>query len=243
MSSIASSVRASPPVPEVLPEHLELLLEPPDADPEDESAAGELIHLRDLLRALEGVVHREHHDARAQGDAPGTRGQKRKHGEGLPVAFAPVRRVWTAGNEDIARLHLRREHHVRAEPQRIHLERLATLGDFDERIRGGVLATHDEGETVFHGEPLQGVGGGSWCVQTIARNTRVLTGRRLFRGTIPSSAVPGCLLQSMHAGQGTPAEHTGRPIPAEVPRPEAPSAEASQPGHPDPTIPPTGDSR
>ena len=148
-------VGARPPVREVLPEDLELLLEPADADPEDEPAAGELVHLRDLLRDLERVVHREHDDARAQPDAPGVGGEEGEHGEGLPVAFAPVRRVHPAGNQDVARALLRRENHVGAEEQRVQLERLGALGDPDEGVRGGVLTTHDQGAAEFHREPLR----------------------------------------------------------------------------------------
>ena len=118
-------------------------------------------------------------------------GEKREHREGLPVAFAPVRWVHPPGNEDVARLHLRREHHVRAEPQRVQFERLGALRHLEKGVRGGVLATHDQGAAVFHRGSLQGGGEfESRSVGTIARNAESLSfakSRRMSRATSSTS--------------------------------------------------------
>ena len=131
--------------------------------------------------------------ARAQGDAPGVRGEKGKDREGLPVAFAPVRRMHPPRNEDVSRLHLRRQHHVRAEPQRVQFERLGALGHLEKGVRGGVLATHDQGAAVFHRGPLRAeTGGESGRAGTIARNARALTRWRAARDRDPSGQSEGC---------------------------------------------------
>jgi threonine aldolase len=72
-------------------EELELFLEAPDTDAEDQSPRGDAVERAVALRHFEGMVVRQHEDVRGEADPLGERGEVAERRERIVVASASRR--------------------------------------------------------------------------------------------------------------------------------------------------------
>ena len=135
-------------------DHVELLLQPADADPEVDPPAGEVVEVDHLLGRVHGVPLRHEADAGAEPDPVGDGGQVGEGGERLEqpgVAAAGEAAVVGVG---VLRLVLVEHHHVLGHPDRLEAAVLGLAAERAEDLGVGVAVAERGEQSDVHGRAM-----------------------------------------------------------------------------------------